>query len=120
MKINHIDEIEIKQLFDLKCSACSGKTPKLTDNEIDYNLKKINNWQINDDREMIFKRLNFKNFKQALHFTNLIAEISDKEGHHPDISLGWSYCLVMIHTHAIKSLSINDFILASKIDQISN
>jgi pterin-4a-carbinolamine dehydratase len=24
----------------------------------------------------------------------------------------------MIHTHAIKGLSINDFILASKIDQI--
>ena len=38
---------------------------------------------------------------------------------HPDISLGWGYSLVMIHTHAIKGLSINDFILAAKIDQIN-
>ena len=51
-------------------------------------------------------------------FTNLIGDLSEEEGHHPDISLGWGYCLVMIHTHAIKGLSINDFILASKIDKI--
>ncbi|PPR54244.1 MAG: hypothetical protein CFH11_00306, partial [Alphaproteobacteria bacterium MarineAlpha5_Bin1] len=31
---------------------------------------------------------------------------------------GWGYCLIMIHTHAIKGLSINDFVLASKIDLI--
>ena len=108
-----------KQLYNLKCSACSGKTPKLTDNEINYNLNKLNNWQINDDREMIFKKLNFKNFKQALNFTNLIAEISEKEGHHPDIWFGWGYAKIKIYTHAIKGLAESDFILAAKIDKFS-
>ena len=46
-------------------------------------------------------------------------ELADKEGHHPDISIGWGYCLIMLHTHAIQGLSINDFILASKIDQLN-
>ena len=79
---------------------------------------KIHNWSVNDQQEMIFKKFTFKSFKKALIFTNLVGKIADEERHHPDISLGWGYCLVMIHTHAIKGLSINDFILASKIDLI--
>ena len=105
-------------LYELKCSACSGKTPKLSNDEISSNLKKIINWQTNDNKEMIYKRIAFTNFNKALDLANLIGEIAQKEGHHPDISLGWGYCLILIHTHAIKGLPINDFILASKIDQI--
>ena len=67
---------------------------------------------------MIFKKFTFKTFKKALNFTNSVGKIAEEEGHHPDISMGWGYCLVMIHTHAINGLSINDFILASKIDLI--
>ena len=105
-------------LSQLKCESCSGNTPKLNKNEIIENLRKINNWSVNDQQEMIFKKFTFKSFKKALNFTNLVGKIAEEEGHHPDISLGWGYCLVMIHTHAIKGLSINDFILASKIDLI--
>ena len=105
-------------LSQLKCESCSGNTPKLNQNEIIENLRKINNWSVNDQQEMIFKKFTFKSFKKALNFTNLVGKIAEEEGHHPDISLGWGYCLVMIHTHAIKGLSINDFILASKIDLI--
>ena len=65
---------------------------------------------------MIFKKFEFKNFNKSLNLANKIGELADKEGHHPDISIGWGYCLVMLHTHAIKGLSVNDFILASKID----
>jgi len=79
-------------------------------------MLEIDDWKLNDKQEMIFKKFNFKNFTKALQFTNEVGNISDEEGHHPDISIGWGYCLIMIHTHAIKGLSINDFILAAKID----
>ena len=102
----------------LKCEACSGKTPKLNHLEIIDNLKKINNWSVNEQEEMIFKKFTFKNFKKALHFTNLVGTLAEEESHHPDLSIGFGYCLIMIHTHAINGLSINDFILASKIDLI--
>ena len=105
-------------LSDLKCKPCSGTTPKLSLNEIQKKLSEIYEWQLNDNKEMIFKKFKYKNFKKALHFTNLVGDLAEEEGHHPDMSLGWGYCLIMIHTHAIKGLSINDFILASKIDQI--
>ena len=107
-------------LSQLKCEPCSGTTPTLSLEEIQKNLSKINQWQLNDKNEMIFKKFKFKNFKNAINFTNLIGNVAEEEGHHPDISLGWGYCLVMIHTHAIKGLSINDFILAAKIDQLVN
>ena len=105
-------------LSQLKCKPCSGNTPKLNEIEIIDNLKKVNDWKVNDQQEMIFKKFTFKTFKKALIFTNLVGNIAEEEGHHPDISMGWGYCLVMIHTHAIKGLSKNDFILASKIDLI--
>ena len=99
-----------------KCEPCSGNTHKLNFQEISKNLSELNEWSVNDNQEMIFKKYKFNNFNKAIKFANKIAELSEKEGHHPDISIGWGYCLVMIHTHAIKGLSINDFILASKID----
>lgn len=103
-----------------KCTPCSGDTPKMNIDEININLSKINNWEINDNKEMIFKKFSFKNFKKAIDFANTVGDLAEIEGHHPDISLGWGYCLIMIHTHAIKGLSINDFILAAKIDQLIN
>ena len=105
-----------KPLSSEKCEPCNGNTPKLDYQEISKFLSELNEWSVNDNQEMIFKKFKFSNFNKALDFTTKIGKLSDKEGHHPDISLGWGYCLVMLHTHAIKGLSVNDFILASKID----
>tara|TARA_B100001123_G_C15225511_1_gene993004 strand:+ start:149 stop:481 length:333 start_codon:yes stop_codon:yes gene_type:complete len=110
----------MSDLINKKCTPCSGNTPKLSKKEIETIILKIDNWKINDNYEMIFKKFSFKNFKDAITFANVVGDLSEKEGHHPDISLGWGYCLIMIHTHAIKGLSDNDFILASKIDKILN
>ena len=107
------------ELKNQKCQACSGNTPKFDEKQITDNLSKLNSWSVNDEQKMIYKKFNFKTFKQALNFTNKVGEIADLEGHHPDISLGWGYSLVMLHTHAIQGLSINDSIIAAKIDEIS-
>ena len=107
-----------KELIEGKCEPCSGNTPKLNFEEISKYLTELNEWNVNDNQEMIFKKFKFSNFRKALAFTNKVGELAEKEQHHPDVSIGYGYCLVMIHTHAIKGLSINDFILASKIDRI--
>ena len=101
-----------------KCKPCSGNAPKLSRDEISKYLSELNNWIVNDDNEIIYKKFQFNNYNKALNFTNLVSQIAEKEGHHPDISLGWGYVIVMLHTHAIKGLSLNDFILATKIDNI--
>jgi len=106
-------------LKNQKCQACSGNTPKFDKKKISKYLSKLDNWSVNDEQKMIYKKFKFKTFTQALNFTNQVGELADIEGHHPDISLGWGYSLIMLHTHAIKGLSINDFILAAKIDVIN-
>ena len=103
-------------LKNQKCQACSGNTPTFDEKEISKHLSKLDNWFVNDEQKMIYKKFMFKTFHQALNFTNKVGELADKEGHHPDVSLGWGYSLIMLHTHAIKGLSINDFIMAAKID----
>ena len=107
-------------LLTQKCKPCTGNTPKMSIDKIEQHLLKIDNWKLNENKEMVFKKFKFKNFKKALQFTNSVGIIAEEEGHHPDISIGWGYCLIIIHTHAIKGLSINDFILAAKIDQLIN
>ncbi len=107
-----------KSLSQDKCEPCSGNTPKLSFKEISKFLSELDEWSVNDEQEMIYKKFKFNNFKKALDFSNKVGELAEKEQHHPTISISWGYCLVMIHTNAIKGLSINDFILASKIDLI--
>ena len=66
------------------------------------------------------KKFDFKNFLDSQNFINKVGEISENEGHHPDILFGWGYAELKITTHAIEGLSENDFILAAKIDHLTN
>ena len=62
----------------------------------------------------------FKNFIKSQEFVNIVGKIAESEGHHPDISFGYGYARMKISTHAIKGLAESDFILAAKIDKITN
>ena len=106
-------------LKNQKCQACKGDIAKFDEKQIIKYLSKLDNWSVNEEQKMIFKKFKFKTFNEALKFTNKVGKLADEEGHHPDISLGWGYVLIMLHTHAIKGLSLNDFILATKIDAIN-
>jgi len=109
-----------KPLSSGKCEPCNGNTPKLDFQEISKFLSELNEWSVNDNQEMIFKKFKFSNFKKAISFANEVGEIAETEGHHPDLWFGWGYARIKIFTHAIKGLAESDFILAAKIDQISN
>ena len=61
----------------------------------------------------------FKNFRQALAFTNSIGAAAEECKHHPDIELGWGYVRLKITTHdSGNKLTEKDFLLAQKIDQL--
>jgi 4a-hydroxytetrahydrobiopterin dehydratase len=102
---------------------CEGGITPFDISEIHKYQKKVDGWDILKDKEGVFfleKKFNFINFVESQEFVNNVADISEKEGHHPDISFGWGYAKIIITTHAIKGLSENDFILAAKIDKIIN
>jgi 4a-hydroxytetrahydrobiopterin dehydratase len=53
-----------------------------------------------------------------MDFVNSVANLAEKEGHHPVMHVYYSRLIVELWTHAINGLSENDFILASKIDKL--
>lgn len=68
------------------------------------------------DEHHLEKNFNFKNFRQAIDFTNKVGELAESEGHHPDIYLAWGKVKVTTWTHKIDGLTESDFILAAKIN----
>ena len=106
-----------------KCVPCEGGAIPFDISEIHKYQKKVDGWDIVESEKntfFLFKKFNFKNFLESQKFINLISNISEDEGHHPDITFGWGYAEIKITTHAIEGLSENDFILAAKIDQLIN
>ena len=113
----------MSNLKDKKCVPCEGGVIPFDISEIHKYQKKVDGWDVSKDNKQIFflnKRFNFNNFIESQEFINKVGEISENEGHHPDISFGWGYAEIKITTHAIEGLSENDFILAAKIDQLTN
>tara|TARA_B100001057_G_scaffold500045_1_gene613152 strand:+ start:1375 stop:1719 length:345 start_codon:yes stop_codon:yes gene_type:complete len=113
----------MNELLNKKCVPCEGKVAALDISEIHKYQKKIDGWDVIKNENNIYlleKKITFKNFLDSQDFVNKVGAISEKEGHHPDISFGWGYAKINITTHAIEGLSENDFILAAKIDEIIN
>ena len=113
----------MSDLLSKKCLPCEGGVPPLDLSEIHKYQKKVDGWDIKSNKKNIYfleKKFKFKNFLESKKFINKVSEISEKENHHPDIFFGWGYAKITVTTHAIEGLSENDFILAAKIDQISN
>ena len=74
-----------------KCVACRGGEPPLTNAEIEDLLLHVHQWQVKEVEgvkhlEKVFK---FKNFTQALEFTNKIGAIAEEQDHHPLITTEW-------------------------------
>jgi 4a-hydroxytetrahydrobiopterin dehydratase len=109
------------ELYKKNCTACDGSVPPFDTSEIHKYLKKVDGWSVESNKEnnfFLIKKFKFKNFIKSQNFINKVGEVSESEGHHPDICFGWGYAEIKIFTHAIKGLTESDFILASKIDKL--
>ena len=110
-----------EDLSKKKCIPCEGGIPAFDLKEIHKYLKKIDGWDVIQDKEknyFIEKKFKFDNYVESEKFVLSVGKIAETEGHHPDISFGWGYARVKISTHSIKGLAESDFVLAAKIDKI--
>jgi 4a-hydroxytetrahydrobiopterin dehydratase len=103
-----------------KCVACRGGEPTLTDAEIEDLLLHVHGWEVKEVNGMkrLEKVFKFKNFAQALEFTNKISALAEEEDHHPLIITEYGRVTVDWWTHVIKGLHKNDFIMAAKADEV--
>lgn len=103
-------------LADAKCESCDTATKPLDAPQTAELLKQLGNgWRVVDGHHLE-KQFDFKDFLQALAFTNRIGEIAESVGHHPDIYLTWGKVRLNIFTHKVNGLTKDDFILAAKFE----
>ena len=102
------------------CEPCRNDSPAVAENEIPALLREIPEWQIIDVEGIrrLQRIYRFKNFVDALAFTNEIGRIAEEAQHHPLITTEWGSVTVQWWTHAIGGLHRNDFILAARTDRL--
>jgi len=109
----------MKELAQRQCVPCKGAVPPLKGPQLaQWQSELGGGWKLIDDHHLE-KQFDFKNFREALAFTNKIGELAEQQNHHPDIYLAWGKVKLTIWTHKIDGLTENDFVLAAKADQLA-
>ena len=108
------------ELAQMKCVACRGGAPTLTEAEIAALQPGVPQWTVIevDGVKRLERTFKLKNFIEAMAFTNKVAMLAEKEDHHPLIVSEWGRVKVQWWTHIIKGLHKNDFIMAAKVDAL--
>jgi 4a-hydroxytetrahydrobiopterin dehydratase len=104
-------------LTEKTCVPCRGGVPPLAGDEARHFLAQTPGWELREGKR-IERTFKFKNFRDALAFVARVGGLAEEEGHHPDITFGWGYATISLHTHKIKGLHENDFIMAAKINAL--
>jgi 4a-hydroxytetrahydrobiopterin dehydratase len=105
-------------LAEKECVSCKAGVAPLKGNDLSRLQRELKpGWQILKEHQLE-REFNFKDFRQALNFTNQVGELAEDQGHHPDIYLRWGKVKVTIWTHKVDGLTESDFVLAAKIDRL--
>lgn len=81
-------------------------------------LQQTPTWSLGEKE--IVRAFQFKNFREAMTFVNEVAAIANEQDHHPDIFISYNKVRVTLSTHKIGGISLNDFIVAAKIDEMAD
>lgn len=109
------------ELHQMKCEACRGDEPPLTQQEINEFKPEVPEWEVIEVEGIphLKRVFEFKDFAEALEFTYQVGTTAEQEDHHPKIVTEWGRVEVHWWTHKIKGLHRNDFIMAAKTDQLA-
>ena len=110
----------MSDLTSKTCEACQKGAPQATPEEVEEYMKQLPDWKIekSDGINRLKRSFKFRNFAQALSFTNQVGAIAETEQHHPAILTEWGQVTVTWWTHKIGGLHANDFIMAAKTDKL--
>ena len=79
------------ELVRLRCVACRRDAPTVTDTELAELKPQIPEWELveRDGIRRLRRVFPFRDFAEALAFTNAVGEIAEDEGHHPALLTEW-------------------------------
>ena len=110
----------MENLTQMKCVSCRSGEPPLTEPQIYQLMPQVPQWRIMEvDGERRLERVfKFKDFAEALAFTDKVGAIAEEENHHPMLVTEWGRVTVHWWTHKIRGLHQNDFVMAARTDQL--
>jgi 4a-hydroxytetrahydrobiopterin dehydratase len=108
----------MSELAEKECVPCKGGTPPLKGEELkSFEQKLGGGWKVVNEHHLE-KQYKFKNFREALDFTNKVGELAERIQHHPDIYLAWGEVKLTLWTHKIDGLTESDFVFAAKVNSL--
>lgn len=109
----------MSELANQSCEACNAEAPRLDDEQIKQLLADQPDWSLEvvEGEQRLSRVFKFKNFAQALAFTQTVGDLAEEADHHPALLTEYGKVTVDWWTHKIGGLHRNDFIMAAKTDQ---
>jgi 4a-hydroxytetrahydrobiopterin dehydratase len=102
-------------LAERKCAACGDGAQPMDEEQATAVACELPQWTVHT--KTIDRTFTFKNFREAIAFVDRVADLAEGQQHHPDIHVNYRTVRLELSTHKIDGLSMNDFILAAKIDK---
>jgi 4a-hydroxytetrahydrobiopterin dehydratase len=104
-------------LADSNCAPVDKSSPPIAAEEARKLMEEAPGWEMRD--AAITREFKYKNFSEAMRFVNRVADLADGQDHHPDIHISYNKVRLDLSTHKIGGLSMNDFIMAAKINRLT-
>ncbi len=104
-----------------ECEACRPDAPKLTGEEIERYAARLPQWRVEtvDGIPQLHRTYKYRNFADALAFTNKVGQLAEEIGHHPELVTEWGRVTVKWWSHKIKGLHELDFAMAKRCDRLA-
>jgi 4a-hydroxytetrahydrobiopterin dehydratase len=100
-----------------RCGPADSNTPPLPPDEVKRLAAGLDaNWQIESDR--LTREFRLSTFAAAFGLATRVALLAEAQGHHPSMEIAWGSLRVTWTTDAIGAISINDMIMAAKVDRL--
>lgn len=110
----------MNRLSQQECEACRADAPKISDEDLRALMPDIPEWQplVIDGVMQLRREFSFRNFADAMAFSNRVGELAEAAGHHPAILTEWGRVTISWWSHKIGGLHRNDLILAARTDEV--
>jgi 4a-hydroxytetrahydrobiopterin dehydratase len=104
------------ELAENQCSTYKPGSPPLTRKDTFELLKEVRGWSLESGH--LKRTFTFEGSAQSIEFVNDVLTLSTQEGHIPDIAMKeGKFVDVSYYTYPAGGLTMNDFIMAAKINQ---
>jgi 4a-hydroxytetrahydrobiopterin dehydratase len=112
--------MKLEELLAMHCEEKPAGTPPLSRSEAAELLNLVPGWTISEDGQTLQWQKRLAHFVAAVNFVERLAVVCEEQDHHPDVHIyNYRWVGLDFSTHSIGGLSLNDFIMAAKVNQLA-